>query len=143
MNDQRTSPDDGDADGHVGSASSPETVIYNKIHNAIAERRLAPGSRLVEEQLCDVFSASRARIRSVLHSLARDKVVTLHRNRGAVVALYGLAVLFGCTGLLIPYVSPVTAYFLAGSVAVLGLVAVALLENVPYERQATKASRAA
>ena len=41
---------------------------------------------LVEDQLAEVFGVSRMRIRSVLQSLAHDKVVTLHRNRGAVVA---------------------------------------------------------
>jgi DNA-binding GntR family transcriptional regulator len=68
------------------SPLSPESRIYQRIHAAIAERRLLPGSRLVEDQLADVFDVSRMRIRSVLHSLARDKVVTLQRNRGAVVA---------------------------------------------------------
>jgi DNA-binding GntR family transcriptional regulator len=65
---------------------APETAIYNKIHRAIAERRLLPGSRLIEDQLAEVFGVSRMRIRWVLQSLARDKVVTLHRNRGACVA---------------------------------------------------------
>jgi DNA-binding GntR family transcriptional regulator len=65
---------------------SPETAIYNKIHRAIAERRLLPGSRLIEDQLAEVFGVSRMRIRWVLQSLARDKVVTLHKNRGACVA---------------------------------------------------------
>ena len=65
---------------------SPETLIYNKIHRAIVERRLLPGSRLVEDQLAEVFGVSRMRIRSVLQALARDKVVTLHKNRGACVA---------------------------------------------------------
>ena len=65
---------------------SPESAIYNKIHRAIAERRLLPGSRLIEDQLAEVFGVSRMRIRWVLQSLARDKVVTLHRNRGASVA---------------------------------------------------------
>lgn len=65
---------------------TPESRIYNKIHQAIAERRLAPGSRLVEDQLAEVFGVSRARIRSVLQALARDKVVTLNRNRGASIA---------------------------------------------------------
>lgn len=65
---------------------SEESAIYAKIHAAIVERRILPGVRLVEDQLADVFGVSRMRIRSVLQSLARDKVVTLHRNRGAVVA---------------------------------------------------------
>ncbi len=67
-------------------AETPEATIYDKIHRAIAERRLLPGSRLVEDQLAEVFGVSRMRIRWVLQSLARDKVVTLHRNRGATVA---------------------------------------------------------
>src|SRR6202790_3960789 len=70
----------------LGAGKSPESQIYLKIHAAIAGHRLQPGSRLVEDQLSEVFGVSRMRIRSVLHSLARDKVVTLQRNRGAVVA---------------------------------------------------------
>src|SRR6204780_5758155 len=69
-----------------GGAKSPESQIYLKIHAAIAGHRLQPGSRLVEDQLGEVFGVSRMRIRSVLHALARDKVVTLQRNRGAIVA---------------------------------------------------------
>jgi DNA-binding GntR family transcriptional regulator len=65
---------------------SEESIIYGKIHAAIVERRIMPGVRLVEDQLAEVFGVSRMRIRAVLQSLARDKVVTLHRNRGAVVA---------------------------------------------------------
>jgi DNA-binding GntR family transcriptional regulator len=67
-------------------ALSPEGDIYRRIHVAIAERRLLPGSRLVEDALGEVFGVSRMRIRSVLQALAREKVVTLHRNRGAIVA---------------------------------------------------------
>jgi DNA-binding GntR family transcriptional regulator len=75
----------GEADG-AEAGQSPEIQIYHRIHAAIAAHRLLPGARLVEDQLSDVFGVSRMRIRAVLHSLARDKVVTLHRNRGAVVA---------------------------------------------------------
>lgn len=67
-------------------AHSPEAQIYRRVHAAIAAHRLLPGARLVEDQLSGVFGVSRMRIRAVLHALARDKVVTLHRNRGAVVA---------------------------------------------------------
>jgi DNA-binding GntR family transcriptional regulator len=63
-----------------------EATLYAKIHAAIVERRILPGVRLVEDQLAEVFGVSRMRIWSVLQSLAHDKVVTLHRNRGAVVA---------------------------------------------------------
>ncbi len=63
-----------------------EALIYQEIHSAIAGRRLQPGVRLVEDQLAETFGVNRMRIRSVLRTLAHDKVVTLHRNRGAVVA---------------------------------------------------------
>ncbi|MDP9064367.1 MAG: GntR family transcriptional regulator, partial [Pseudomonadota bacterium] len=78
----------GEARGEAAAPAghSPESHIYLKIHAAIAGHRLLPGARLVEDQLSEVFGVSRTRIRSVLHSLARDKVVTLQRNRGAVVA---------------------------------------------------------
>jgi len=68
------------------AGESEHAAIYAKIHAAIVERRILPGVRLVEDQLAEVFDVSRMRIRSVLQSLAHDKLVTLHRNRGAVVA---------------------------------------------------------
>jgi DNA-binding GntR family transcriptional regulator len=74
------------AGAQLAARQTEEAVIYAKIHAAIVERRILPGVRLVEDQLAEVFDVSRMRIRSVLQSLAHDKVVTLHRNRGAVVA---------------------------------------------------------
>jgi DNA-binding GntR family transcriptional regulator len=73
-------------DDSVAAGQTPESHIYHRIHAAIAGHRLLPGARLVEDQLGEVFGVSRTRIRWVLHALARDKVVTLQRNRGAVVA---------------------------------------------------------
>lgn len=63
-----------------------EQDIYNEMHRAISDRRLPPGTKLVEEHLADVFRVSRARLRSVLQALARDNVVTLEPNRGAFVS---------------------------------------------------------
>ncbi len=80
------SNDRGAGEAQTPGDGSPESQIYLKIHAAIAGNRLLPGARLVEDQLKEVFGVSRTRIRSVLHSLARDKLVTLQRNRGAVVA---------------------------------------------------------
>ena len=67
-------------------SEADESEIYQQIHAAIAGQRLLPGVRLVEDQLAELFGVNRMRIRSVLRTLAHDKVVTLHRNRGAVVA---------------------------------------------------------
>lgn len=67
-------------------AASPETTIYEAIHAAIVERRLPAGTRLVEDQMAQIFGVSRARIRQALQALARDRMVTLQPNRGAFVS---------------------------------------------------------
>ncbi len=60
--------------------------MYDHMHRAIADRRLPPGTKLVEEGLAEIFEVSRARVRKVLQRLAHDKMVTLEPNRGAFVA---------------------------------------------------------
>lgn len=60
--------------------------IRDRIWNAIAERRLRPGTRLKEEQLAEIFQVSRARIRQALSLLDRDRLVKLIPNRGGFVA---------------------------------------------------------
>lgn len=73
-------------DTEAGKRHATDQEIYAKIWNAIAERQIGPGTRLKEEQLSEIFSASRARIRQVLQNLARDGLITLVPNRGAFVA---------------------------------------------------------
>lgn len=68
-----------------------EESIYKLMHAAIAERRLPAGVRLVEDQLARLFCVSRARIRSVLQMLARERMVTLQKNRGAFVSYPSVA----------------------------------------------------
>jgi UDP-GlcNAc:undecaprenyl-phosphate GlcNAc-1-phosphate transferase len=88
-----------------------------------------------------LVSISRAR-RGLLPFTSPGKDHTAHRlsNLGfghlwAVVVLYCFAVLFGCLSLLIPRLSPASAYALAGIVVVCALIAVFFLESAPYERQ--------
>jgi UDP-GlcNAc:undecaprenyl-phosphate GlcNAc-1-phosphate transferase len=88
-----------------------------------------------------LVSISRAR-RGLLPFTSPGKDHTAHRlsniglgHRGAVLVLYCLAVLSGGLGVLVPRVSSGTAYALAGILVVGGLIAVLLLEGVPYERQ--------
>ncbi len=88
-----------------------------------------------------LISISRAR-RGLLPFTSPGKDHTAHRlsnwglgHRGAVLTLYCLAALSGTLGLLIPRVSPATAYLLAGLLVVCGFGAVLFLENAPYERQ--------
>lgn len=68
------------------TAESPQTEIYNRLWTSIAERKLRPGTRLKEEQLAEIFSVSRARVRQALAFLERDGLVTLVPHRGAFVA---------------------------------------------------------
>ena len=53
---------------------------------AIHEHRLAPGTRLGEDELAAIFGVSRTVVRAALQQLAHEKLVTLVRNRGASVA---------------------------------------------------------
>ncbi|QCO11756.1 GntR family transcriptional regulator (plasmid) [Azospirillum brasilense] len=63
-----------------------EARIVRSIGEAIADRRLPPGTKLAEESLAEVFGVSRERVRKVLLLLAQRRVVTLIPNRGAFVA---------------------------------------------------------
>ncbi|AOI70681.1 GntR family transcriptional regulator [Burkholderia ubonensis] len=66
-------------------APGPE-AIAERIRTAILEHRLAPGAKLTEAQLCDVFGVKRGTIRQALALLATDRLVDLEPNRGAFVA---------------------------------------------------------
>ncbi len=70
----------------TANVNANATVICERIWLAIAERKLRPGTRLKEEQLAEIFSVSRARVRQALALLERDGLVTLIPNRGAFVA---------------------------------------------------------
>ncbi|MEO8935928.1 MAG: GntR family transcriptional regulator [Burkholderiaceae bacterium] len=60
--------------------------IVEKVYTAILEHRLAPGTKLGEDRLASIFSASRARVREVLAKLANERLVDLIPQRGAFVA---------------------------------------------------------
>ena len=65
---------------------SRDHLIYERVFDAILEQRLAPGTRLSEDKLGQVFGVSRTIIRQVLQRLEHEGVVEIHRNRGASVA---------------------------------------------------------
>ncbi|MBB5205352.1 DNA-binding GntR family transcriptional regulator [Inhella inkyongensis] len=60
--------------------------IVDAITAAIVERRLMPGTKLVEQQLADLFQVSRTLVRQALNQLSRDHLVKLQPARGAFVA---------------------------------------------------------
>ncbi|CDY76465.1 Transcriptional regulator, GntR family [Caballeronia glathei] len=67
-----------------GSANA-ESIAEN-IRAAILEHRLAPGAKLTEAQLCEVFEVKRGTVRQALAQLAGERLVDLEPNRGAFVA---------------------------------------------------------
>jgi DNA-binding GntR family transcriptional regulator len=68
------------------NTDTPQSEVYNRIWLSIAERKLKPGTRLKEEQLAEIFSVSRARVRQALSALEHDGLVTLVPHRGAFVS---------------------------------------------------------
>ena len=69
------------------AAASVTDQIVDSVTTAIVERRLMPGTKLVEQQIADVFSVSRTVVRQALNQLSRDRLVTLEPARGAFVAM--------------------------------------------------------
>jgi DNA-binding GntR family transcriptional regulator len=61
--------------------------IAESITTAIVERRLAPGTKLAEQKIADIFKVSRTLVRQALNQLSRDRLVTLEPARGAFVAM--------------------------------------------------------
>jgi DNA-binding GntR family transcriptional regulator len=60
--------------------------VHERIWSAIMDHSLPPETRLVEGDLCQIFGLGRTRLRQVLQRLAHERVVTLMRNRGAMVS---------------------------------------------------------
>ena len=71
------------------AAGSTERIVES-ITTAIVERRLMPGTKLVEQKLADIFHVSRTLVRQALNQLSRDRLVTLEAGRGAFVAMPGV-----------------------------------------------------
>ncbi|MEM9128498.1 MAG: GntR family transcriptional regulator [Pseudomonadota bacterium] len=63
-----------------------ENGVAEHIRRSIFSGDLLPGTRLAEQRLADIFNISRARVRSVLQTLAQQQLITLLPNRGALVA---------------------------------------------------------
>jgi DNA-binding GntR family transcriptional regulator len=60
--------------------------IHAALLAAILDHRLAPGTRLPEDEIGSLFGASRTIVRAALQALAHDRVVVIQPNRGAQVA---------------------------------------------------------
>jgi DNA-binding GntR family transcriptional regulator len=70
----------------AGVRAPAEQRVFDAIRDAIFEHRLAPGTKLGEVSLAELFGVSRAVVRNVLARLGHAHLVELRPNRGAVVA---------------------------------------------------------
>ena len=64
--------------------------VSSALRQAIVERELPPGQRLVERELVDRLQVSRATVRESLRELEAEGLVTVIPQRGAVVASISL-----------------------------------------------------
>ena len=60
--------------------------VYRTIFDSVMNQKLAPGTKLPEVALSNLFGVGRTLIRKVLQQLAHEHIVVLRPNRGAVVA---------------------------------------------------------
>lgn len=67
-------------------AGDRSAEMYFSIVSAVVEHRLAPGTRLREERLAELFQVSRTQVRPVLQRLEHEGLVERQPRRGAVVA---------------------------------------------------------
>ena len=70
----------------VTGLNQAESRIFHAVFESVMSQRLAPGTKLPEQGLSDLFGVHRAVVRKVLQRLAHDRIVDLRPNRGAVVA---------------------------------------------------------
>src|SRR5260370_3232896 len=63
-----------------------EDRVFNAILDAVLDHRLAPGTKLTERELTEIFGASRGAVRAALSRLGHSLLVEQRPNRGAVIA---------------------------------------------------------
>jgi DNA-binding GntR family transcriptional regulator len=60
--------------------------IYIELQKAILSHNLLPGVKLSEDEVGDLFGASRTIVRTALQALSHSQLVTIEKNRGAFIA---------------------------------------------------------
>ncbi|SEK22275.1 GntR family transcriptional regulator [Pacificibacter marinus] len=60
--------------------------LFEKLELAIHEHQLAPGTKLGEDDIGDIYGVSRTTVRAALQTLSHQRLVEHKRNRGAFVA---------------------------------------------------------
>jgi DNA-binding GntR family transcriptional regulator len=86
MTRSRTLPDVAPSGHGDAPAANATQRIVDAITNAIADRRLMPGTKLSEQKIGDIFAVSRTVVRQAFNQLSRDCLLVLEPARGAFVA---------------------------------------------------------
>ncbi|MFG1942992.1 GntR family transcriptional regulator [Nonomuraea sp. NPDC048826] len=63
-------------------AGDPQEIAA-RIRRSVLDGQFAPGQRLIEAELCELYEASRSTVRQALRELASDGLVEVQRNKGA------------------------------------------------------------
>jgi len=71
----------------VPVAAPVRTQVVESLRHAITHGRLAPGTRLVEKDLCQMLGVSRPSVREALRALEAEGLISTIPNRGPVVTL--------------------------------------------------------
>lgn len=70
----------------ASAAEDRSASIREQLRDAIIDRRLAPGTKLSEAEVGELFAVSRTVVRAALQMLSFEGLVRTERNRGAFVA---------------------------------------------------------
>lgn len=77
-----------DAAGDAAGASEAMVRhIYQTVFERVMSQQLAPGTKLPESALCQLFNVGRTTVQKALQKLAHEHIVELRPNRGAMVAM--------------------------------------------------------
>src|SRR6516165_1479752 len=68
------------------TASDRVSRIREGVTAAILEHRLLPGTKLGEDEIGEIYGASRTLVRTALQQLAHEGIVSIEKNRGAFVS---------------------------------------------------------
>ena len=74
------------SDGAADNGSDRVSRIREGVTTAILEHRLLPGTKLGEDDLGEIYGASRTLVRTALLKLSHEGIVSIEKNRGAFVS---------------------------------------------------------
>ena len=74
------------SDAAADTGSDRVSRIREGVTTAILEHRLLPGTKLGEDDLGEIYGASRTLVRTALLKLAHEGIVSIEKNRGAFVS---------------------------------------------------------